>query len=233
MIEATVNDYINEDNFMVFYASVSGHGGYSWSGNNMSKKHKEEVKNLPYSEPVKAYIAAQMEFDQALELLIEKLKESGKLDDTVIAFVGDHYPYMLSLSEINEVSTYKRDNVIEINHSNFVLWNNKMDTIEIDKVGSQIDVIPTIYNVFGLNYDSRLFIGKDILSTEPGLAIMNNRSWVSDKGKYFANTKEFVPNEAEEIDEDYVNNMNAIVSSKITMSKNIIEHNYYKKVLGD
>lgn len=233
MIEATFDDYINDDNFMVFYASVSGHGGYSWSGNNMSKKHKEEVKNLPYSEPVKAYIAAQMEFDQALELLIKKLEEKDKLEDTVIAFVGDHYPYMLSLSEINEVSTYQRDNVIEINHSNFVLWNSEMETVEIDKVGSQIDVIPTLYNVFGLDYDSRLFIGKDILSTEPGLAIMNNRSWVSDKGKYFANSKEFIPNEGVVIKDDYVNTMNSIVSSKITMSKNIIEYNYYKKVLGD
>jgi phosphoglycerol transferase MdoB-like AlkP superfamily enzyme len=233
MIEATTNDYINEDKFMVFYASVSGHGSYSWGGNNMSKKHKNAVKDLPYSETVKAYIAAQIEFDHALELLIQKLTEAGKLEDTVIAFVGDHYPYMLSLSEINEVSTYKRDNVIEINRSNFVLWNSEMDTIEIDKVGSQIDVIPTIYNVFGLNYDSRLFIGKDILSTEPGLAIMNNRSWVSDKGKYFANTKEFVPNTDAQIEDDYVEKMNNIVSSKITMSKNIIEHNYYKKVLGE
>lgn len=233
MIEATTNDYINEDKFMVFYASVSGHGSYSWGGNNMSKKHKNAVKDLPYSETVKAYIAAQIEFDHALELLIQKLTEAGKLEDTVIAFVGDHYPYMLSLSEINEVSTYKRDNVIEINRSNFVLWNSEMDTIEIDKVGSQIDVIPTIYNVFGLNYDSRLFIGKDILSTEPGLAIMNNRSWVSDKGKYFANTKEFVPNTDAQIEDDYVAKMNNIVSSKITMSKNIIEHNYYKKVLGE
>lgn len=233
MIEATIDDYINDDNFMVFYASVSGHGGYSWSGNNMSKKHKNEVKDLPYRESVKAYIAAQMEFDQALELLIEKLEEAGKLENTVIAFVGDHYPYMLSLSEINEVSTYKRDNVIEINRSNFVLWNSEMDTIEINKVGSQIDVIPTLYNAFGLTYDSRLFIGKDILSSEPGLAIMNNRSWVSDKGSYFANTKEFVPKDGAEVDEEYVNTMNSIVSSRITMSKNIIEYNYYKKVLGD
>ena len=62
---------------------------------------------------------------------------------------------------------------------------------------------------------------------------MNNRSWVSDKGKYFANSKEFIPNEGIEVDDDYVNTMNSIVSSKITMSKNIIEHNYYKKLLGD
>lgn len=233
MINATVNDYIDEEKFMVFYASVSGHGGYSWTGNYQSKKHKEATKDLPYSEPVKAYIAAQIEFDKALETLINTLEEKGKLDDTVIAFVGDHYPYMLNLSQINEVSTYERDNEIEINHSNFVLWNNSMDKVSVDKVGSQIDVIPTLYNVFGLDYDSRLFVGKDILSTEMGLAIMNNRSWVSDKGKYYASNKQFIPNEKGNIDDDYVNKMNGVVSTKIIMSKNIIEYNYYKSVLGD
>jgi len=36
MIETTYLDYINsEDPFMVFYASVSGHAGYSWGGNAM------------------------------------------------------------------------------------------------------------------------------------------------------------------------------------------------------
>ena len=233
MINATFDDYINEDKFMVFYASVSGHGDYSWSGNNMSKKHQKETASFPYSERAKAYLAAQKEFNDALELLLKKLKDANKLDDTVIAFVGDHYPYMLSLNEINELSTYKRDGVVEINRSNFALYNSKMKKIEIDKVGSEIDVIPTIYNLFGLDYDSRLFIGKDILSTEPGLAIMNNRSWVSDKGTYFAAEKKFVLKDGATVDEQYVNNMNKIVSSKITMSKNIIEQNYYKKVLGD
>lgn len=233
MIETTFDDYIKEDKFTVFYASVSGHGGYSWSGNNMSSKHKSEVKDLPFSEPVKAYIAAQIEFDDALELLINKLESAGKLQDTVIAFVGDHYPYMLTLDQINEVSTYERDNTIEINRSNFVLWNSEINSIKVNKVGSQIDVIPTLYNIFGLEYDSRLFIGKDILSTEPGLAIFNNRSWVSDKGAYFANTKTFVLKDGEKVEDDYVEKMNKIVSSKISMSKYIIEYDYYKKVLGE
>ena len=34
---------------------------------------------------------------------------------------------------------------------------------EVDKVGSQIDVLPTILNLFGVSYDSRLLIGNDIL----------------------------------------------------------------------
>ena len=106
-----------------------------------------------------------------------------------------------------------------------------MENVHVSKVGSQIDVIPTIYNLFGINYDSRLFIGSDILSITPGLAMFGNRSWVSDKGMYYTASQKFVPNDGEEIDEDYVKNMNQIVNNKITMSKLIIENNYYSKVL--
>ena len=234
MIEATINDYINEDNFMVFYASVSGHASYSWSSNAQAKKHKEEYlkANLSYSEAPASYIAAQMELDKALELLIQKLDEAGKLQDTVIALVGDHYPYELSIDEINEVSTYEKDKIVTVNKSNFILWNSEMDNVKVTKVGSQLDVIPTIYNVFGINYDSRLFMGKDILSTEGGLAIFGNRSWVTDKGTYFAASGKFVPVDDLEVEEDYVNKINQIVNNKIIMSKLIIENNYYKKVLS-
>jgi len=232
MIENTINDYINEDNFMVFYATVSGHSSYTW-GNAQAKKHKEEYmgSGLDYTEGPASYIAAQMELDKALQLLIEKLDEKNILDDTVIALVGDHYPYELTIDEVNEVSSYKKDSVVEVNRSNFILWNNKMDKVKVSKVGSQIDVIPTIYNVFGINYDSRLFIGKDILSTEDGLAMFSDRSWVTDKGTYFASKGEFVPIEGAKYDEEYINNTINIVNNKITMSKLIIENNYYKKVL--
>lgn len=231
MIENTVNDYINEENFMVFYASVSGHASYSWY-NAQSKKHKDEYMSagLNYSLGPSAYIAAQMELDKALELLIQKLDEAGKLEDTVIALVGDHYPYELTIDEINEVSSYKKDSVVEVNRSNFILWNSEMDTIKVSKVGSQLDVIPTIYNAFGISYDSRLFIGKDILSTEGGLAMFGNRSWVTDKGTYFAASRKFVPKDNVEVEEGYVDAINQIVNNKITMSKLIIENNYYSKV---
>lgn len=233
MIEATYNDYINEEEFMVFYATVSGHASYNW-GNAASKKHKDEymAAGLSYSEGPASYIAAQMELDQALELLIQKLDEAGRLSDTVIALVGDHYPYELTIDEINEVSTYEKDSRVEVNRSNFILWNSEMDTVKIDKVGSQLDVIPTIYNAFGISYDSRLFIGKDILSTEGGLAMFGDRSWVTDKGTYFAGSRKFVSKDDVEVEDDYVNTINQIVNNKITMSKLIIENNYYKKVLG-
>ena len=232
MIKTTFADYKNsEEPFMVYYVTVSGHGDYGFNYSAMARKHKDEVANLNYSEKPLAYLAAQIELDKALELLIENLEENGLLEDTVIALVGDHYPYYLSLDEVNEIASYKKDSVIEINRSNFILWNSEMETVKVDKVGSQIDVLPTIYNLFGVKYDSRLIIGKDILSTEPGLAIFGNSSWVSDKGSYFASTNKFVPKD-EEVDEEYIKYMNKVVSNKITMSKYIMTYDYYRKVLG-
>ncbi len=229
MIEATFDDYgTSGKQFFTYYVTVSGHGGYAWSGNNMSKKHRSEVADLPYSEDVKAYLAAQIELDKALELLIQKLSEAGILDDTVIALVGDHYPYMLGVDAVNEVAKAPKDAVIEINHSNFILWNNKMAKVKVSKVGSQIDVLPTLYNIFGLKYDSRLIIGKDILSTEPGLAIFDNRSWVSDKGSYYAASSKFVPRDGVEVEDGYVSYMNKVVGNKINMSKLILTENYYQ-----
>ena len=233
MIEATFNDYASSDEpFMVYYVTVSGHGDYGFNYSAMARKHKDDVAGLDYSEKPLAYLAAQIELDHALELLIEKLDEVGKLEDTVIALVGDHYPYYLSLDEVNEIASYEKDNVVEINRSNFILWNSEMETVSVDKVGSQIDVLPTIYNLFGVEYDSRLIIGKDILSTEPGLAIFGNSSWVSDKGTYFASSNEFVARDGSEVDSDYIRYMNNVVNNKIVMSKYIMTYDYYRKVMG-
>ena len=233
MIDATFDDYINsEEPFMVYYVTVSGHGDYGFNYSAMARKHKDDVAGLEYSEKPLAYLAAQIELNDALELLIARLDAAGKLEDTVIALVGDHYPYYLSIDEVNEISSYEKDSVVEVNRSNFILWNSEMETIEIDKVGSQIDVLPTIYNLFGVQYDSRLIIGKDILSTEPGLAIFGNSSWVSDKGTYYARTGEFVAKDGIDVGEDYIKYMNSVVSNKITMSRYIMQNDYYRKVLG-
>ena len=228
MIDSTFDDYINEDKFLVYYATVSGHMDYNW-GNYIANKNRDLVSGLNYSLESSAYLATQIELDKALESLINKLSKSGKLDDTVIALVGDHYPYALDISNINELSSYERDSTFLINKSNFILWNNKMKSVNVDKVGSQIDVIPTIYNLFGVKYDSRLFAGKDILSNTEGLAIFNNQSWVTDKGSYNSVTKEFVST-GDDVSQEYIDNINNIVKNKVSMSKNLMKYNYYDYV---
>ena len=91
------------------------------------------------------------------------------------------------------------------------------------------DVLPTVYNLFGIDYDSRLFSGTDILSTTEGIAIFGNRSWITDKAIFNATTNTYVSID-EEINKSYVDRINRLVGSKIDFSKQMISNDYYKKI---
>ena len=233
MINQTLPLYQDNTPFVTYYVTVSGHAPYAYNstGNSIALKNIQYVKDSPYSNNVKAYLATQIELDRALEALIDGLEEQGILEDTVIALVGDHYPYTLTIDEVNELSDYERDEIVEVNRSNFILWNSEIETVEVDKVGSQIDVLPTLLNLFGVEYDSRLIVGKDILSDAPGLAIFSNRSWVSDYGTY--KNGKFTLKEGVTLENttEYVTSMNNLVSNRFTLSANIIKYNMYEYLL--
>lgn len=227
MIDVTTDNYLDKSPFMAFYITVSGHAEYNFTGNNMARKNQDAVDALPYSDSVKAYLASQIELDHALKLLLKRLEEKGILDDTVIALVGDHYPYTLSIDEINEISSYKRDELFEINHSNFILYNSKTKKEKVSKIASNLDVLPTLLNMFGIEYDSRLLMGKDIFGTDEALVILPDGSWITDKGRFNAQENKFSKTTKENINADYVENINSQVTNKTTISNLIIKHNYY------
>ena len=228
MMNATTPDYLGQDgNFVTYYVTVSGHSPYNGS-DNIAKQYLDQIDSSLPSQ-ARYYLASQMELDKALEALINNLKESGELDNTVIAMVGDHYPYTLTIDEMNSMSSYTKDEIVEVNRSNFFLWSSSMEKpITIDKVGSQIDVLPTLLNLFGAEYDSRLIVGKDILSDYPGIAIFSNRSWVSDYGTYFSGGK-FILKDGKNLDnqEEYIKEMNNRVANGFSISKMLINSNYY------
>ncbi len=234
MMNATVPDYVGQDgNFVTYYVTVSGHSPYNGS-DNIAKKYLDQIdSNLPSQ--ARYYLASQIELDKALEALINQLKEAGELDNTVIAMVGDHYPYTLTIDEMNSIASYTKDAVVEVNRSNFFLWSSSMEKpIVIDKVGSQIDVLPTLLNLFGVDYDSRLIIGKDILSNYPGLAIFSNRSWVSDYGTYFAGGR-FVPKEGKELEnqDEHIREMNNRVANGFSVSRLLMNNKYYEYIINE
>lgn len=229
MIDKTVSDYINNDEpFIAYYMTVSGHFYYDFSSNAMAKKNKKYVNDLDYNEEIKGYLATQIELDRAIELLLTKLEESGKLDNTVIVLTADHFPYNLSINDINKLSSYDRDLLIEANSNNLIIYNSKMKSVTVSKVGMSIDVLPTVLNLFGMEYDSRIIMGKDILSTSLGIAIFKDKSWVTDKGTYYASTGKFV---GEDVDDGYIENINNIVNNRTAISRRIVANDYYREIL--
>lgn len=230
MIDATTSYYIDKDKFMTYYMTVSGHLNYNFSGNNMAYRNKNKVKNLKYSTAIKAYLATQIELDKGIEKLLQVLEEKGKLNDTLIVIAPDHYPYGLTIKQINEISTIDRNDKFEKFHTTLIMYNPNIEKTVVDKVISSLDILPTIYNLYGLTFDSRLLMGRDIFSNNEHIVILSDRSWITDKGKYNSVTKEFTSTTNEEIEKDYIDRINIIVNQRYGMSSLIIDNNYYKKI---
>lgn len=231
MVKTTVNDYINNEKFMAYYMTVSGHMNYTKIGNMMVYRNWDQVKDLPYSNKAKGYLAANIELDKAVGELLSRLEEAGKLEDAVIVISGDHYPYGLTLGEINELSTFERDDKFEKFRMPFLIWSGSMKgPIKVEKIGSSLDVLPTVLNLFGAEFDSRLLMGRDILSDSDPIVIFSDRSFITDKGRYNSLTEQFTPNEGVTVEEGYVDKINTIIYKKYQMSRLILENDYYKHV---
>lgn len=231
MIEATTDYYLNDEKpFATYYMTVSGHLNYNFYGNSMSARNKKKVKNLKYSDAIKAYYAAQIELDKAMELLLKKLEEKGVLDDTLIIMGPDHYPYGLTQKQMNEVSNIDRSDKFENYHTTLIMYNPSIEKTVIDKTISGLDLLPTIYNLYGIEFDSRLLMGRDIFSDSEHIVILSDRSWITEAGRYNSVTRKFTKTTEEEIDDDYIDRINSIVNNRFSMSALILDNNYYKKV---
>lgn len=232
MMEKTIPEYIGNQPFHTYYMTVSGHMLYTFTGNSMAAKNKSYVQDLPYSEPGKAYIAAQIELDRALEYLLKKLEEAGIADKTLIALSPDHYPYGLENKYIDELAGHTVERNFELYKSNFILYTKGMTPVTIDKPCSSLDIIPTLSNLLGLDYDSRLLMGRDIFSNSDPLVVFLNKSFITNKGRYDSTTKVFTPVEGASVEEDYIKKVSSIVDNKFYYSAKILDTNYYKKALG-
>ncbi len=225
MVDKTTSDFLNAGDdgniepFHVYYLTVSGHLNYNFYGNVIAMRNKELVADMELSDACKAYMATQIEFDKAMELLIERLDEAGVLEDTVIAIAGDHYPYGLTTKEISEFKGHNVDEEYEMFESEFIIWTPNMKAENIDKVGSNIDILPTLSNLFGLEYDSRLLMGKDLFSDSEGFVVFKDKNWISDRGT----RSELEAAEAT----DYIAMMDKRARDMFNYSALILDHNYY------
>ena len=233
MMEKIVPMFVDEERFMVYCLTVSGHLNYTYEENAMSRRHWDEVAGLPYSEGPKAYLACQMELELAMESLLTQLEEAGRLDDTVIVLSGDHYPYGLTDEEYSELLGRQVDPNFEIFQNTLILWNAQMEEpVRVEKLCSSLDVMPTLANLFGLEYDSRLMAGRDILSDEPGLVIFSNYSFLTEEGAYNSVLEEFRSWDGSPPDEAYVQSQIAEVQNRVAYSAMILDHDYYRVALN-
>ena len=232
MMEKIVPMFVDEERFMVYCLTVSGHLNYTLEENAMSRRHWDTVADLPYSDAVKCYLACQMELELAMESLLSQLEAAGKLEDTVIVLSADHYPYGLTDEEYSELLGHPVDPVFELYENTLILWSADMEQpVLVDKYCSSLDVMPTLSNLFGLEYDSRLVMGEDILSGGDGLVIFSNYSFLTGQGSYNSTTDQFTLRSGEEPDLEQAAALVAEVQNRVAYSAAILDYDYYRIAL--
>ena len=234
MMVESMKDFIRSDKpYHAYYMTYSGHYQYDWT-NDMSAKHRDEVAHLPYSEPVQAYISCNLEVEYALQALMKELKAAGKADNTMIVLTADHYPYGLADEDFNELSGTEVDQVFDCYRNSFICYVPGLDEpVMVDDYCSSIDILPTVLNLLGVEYDSRLLAGKDVLSDAPHMALLYDRSFITEDFRYNANNGEVIPHDPSvTIDKETLQNYLNYVSNVFTLSSAILTNDYYGFIYG-
>ena len=229
MVKSTINEYINEDKFFTYYLTISGHAPYN-KNNKISIKNIDKLDKYNYSDNVKYYLSTQIELDNMIGLLFEELEKNNKLDDTVIVLVPDHVPYGLSTDEMNELSEVDRNDEFYKYKSNLVIYNKNINKyLSNNNYCSNIDILPTILNLYGFEFDSRLFMGRDILSNNDGMVVFGNRNIITKNYKY-SNMNDVMYGK---LDKNYLNEIKNNIYMKYRISRLILENNYYNYLFND
>ena len=252
MAKQSYGDFINMEQFHAYYMTVSGHYRYTFElkedsdGNlvplnymavknkSATQKHQYNKNGEKYDEVCQAYLACHIELDKMLEELCKRLEEAGVLDKTVFVLGADHYPYGLSSKQYNNLVGETIDTGFDKYNSTLILYNSQMihtmteEERTVTKTCCAIDVLPTILNLFGFEYDSRLLSGNDVFSSAAGIAILSDQSFITDYVKYNASTRQITYLVDEYlIPQGYVEAVIEVVKNKCTASTAILNNDYY------
>lgn len=241
MMEQSIDDYVNNEQFHTYYMTFSGHGPYS-EANPIAVKNLKTVRELlgerDLSSGAEYYLAANYELEKAMTYLLEKLEAAGKLNNTMIVIAGDHYPYYLRDSAATELAGHKLEQNFEKYKSSCIMWCGGIDPIVVDTPCCNVDVIPTVLNLFGMEYDSRLLPGVDIFSDSTHIAMLYNKSFVTDRVKYNSQNGEveWLPaadKMAEGAKKAYLDYCIAATKSRYTASLQLMDEDFYRFIMDN
>ena len=190
MMEQSIDDYIKDDRFNVYYMTFSGHGPYRTDNNAISRKNAPQVpaslNGRKLESVARCYLANNLEVEYSMEYLLQRLDLAGKLDKTLIVLVGDHYPYYLHDRAVTSLLGELPEKEFERYRSSCILWFAGDEPIVCDTPCCNVDILPTVLNLLGIEYDSRMLSGTDIFSDSLHAAMLYNKNFITDTVKYNA-----------------------------------------------
>ncbi len=245
--DKTMDLYMNKGPFCVYYMTISGHAPYNDPNDYRVLANIDRVRAGlgeaydTYERNTINFFCLQLELEDALKVMVEKLEQNGLADDTVIVMTADHYPYGLEESDEwgNDTDCVadllKHDDYYswDQDKNGLILWSGCLEhqqknmAKEISSPTFSLDILPTLSNLFGLSFDSRLLAGRDVFSDQEPIVFWNNLCWTTDQGRFFSENETYFPKEGYAKDPGYIDRINRIVANRLMLSRKIIETDFY------
>ena len=186
--------FVPEGPFFSYIITYSGHGPYTEEMGNISAPHWEAaqaavaqsgVESTPANlEEYTHAVAHAMETDQFIGELVAQLEADGRLEDTVLLFYTDHYGKYLTdkefLYQLKGVSAESP----ELYRTPCFFYAKGQQPQTVEKYVAPVDLAPTIVNLFGLDTDTRYYMGDDMFGDQGGVVLFPDGGWYDGETYY-------------------------------------------------
>lgn len=215
-------------NFVSYIITYSAHIPFQKDKGVCSMLITEDMKNDPNYNPTELdclKIQAK-ETDDMIGLLMDNLKEKGLYDNTVVVFFSDHYVY--TLTDKTVLDTYKDTETNLVNKTDFFIWSSDVSYKEVKEVTSQLNILPTLLNLFDLYENPTYYVGSDALDdVYSGFVFFSDYSWYD--GKRYVNAKGEVV-KGLKTENYYIDYMGEKINTLIKKNDEVLKNNYFKQI---
>ena len=183
------------------------------------------VDALDGDTPVFAFCQWDGNGEEALTILLSSLEEKHRSDTALCLLTAD----------------------ADAERAQLYLWGAGLSGAASDVPCSELDVPPTILNLFGFAFDSRFLSGRDIFAptgdpSRPGadtpLVTLGGSAfsaWITDAGRYDPSAGEFVPTGnsiSRAAQEDYIRTVCTLNYRRYVFARRVLENNYFQIAFG-
>ena len=164
--------------------------------------------------------------DDMFARLLEELEARGQLENTVIIGMTDHYTYgYKNMDELYAHSGVTEDLLLE--KVPCFVWAADGPDMEVDKLMSTADFLPTILNLLGVDSPYN-YLGQDVFDDSyPGYVIFPDGSWIRD-GLAYQNGKIVMNQKNRTLSQDEIDEMAKISEDFRVISNLLLTCNYYQ-----
>jgi len=169
--------------FMAFLLTASNHHPYQ-----LPKRYRKLNLGELEGTLLGDYLHSVHYFDQAFGEFVDKLRDTGLLDRSVILVYGDHQGFLgdprslanlLGFSERDEFRTLK----IRKNVPLLVRLPYKQEAGVRALAGGHLDIAPTVLSLLGIIDDTKVMLGSDLTKGQDSLVVFRDGSFID--GRYY------------------------------------------------